>query len=248
MKVIASYSIKGGVGKTATSVNLVYGFARAGLRTLLIDLDPQGASSFYFRIRAPEGLKPNKFFRGRSKLMRFVRGSDYDQLDVLPAKLAYRNFDILLDRERKSKRLLAKVLDTFRDHYDVTVLDTPACITLLSENVIDASDYVLVPVIPTTLSQRTYDQLQEFVDASKRAGKLLPFFSMVQSDNAHHNEMMQLMRTTDERFLKTTIPFASEVELMGERREPVQKYASRTPGGAAYTQLCDEVLQLVRAA
>jgi len=49
MKVIASYSIKGGVGKTAASVNLAYAAAKAGYKTLLVDLDPQGASSFYFR-------------------------------------------------------------------------------------------------------------------------------------------------------------------------------------------------------
>ena len=126
MKVVASYSIKGGVGKTATSVNLAYGLANLGVRTLLVDLDPQGASSFYFRIRPPRGLKVEKFVRGRKKLLRFVRGSDYERLDVLPARLAYRKIDVMLDRLNHSKQLLSKVVSTFRAHYDVAILDAPA--------------------------------------------------------------------------------------------------------------------------
>ena len=56
MKIIACYSNKGGVGKTATAVNLAYALADAGRRTLLCDLDPQGASSFYFRVKPSKKL------------------------------------------------------------------------------------------------------------------------------------------------------------------------------------------------
>ena len=52
MRVLATYNIKGGVGKTATAVNLAFLAARSGTRTLIWDLDPQGATSFYFRIKA----------------------------------------------------------------------------------------------------------------------------------------------------------------------------------------------------
>ena len=51
MKVLASYNIKGGVGKTSTAVNLAYLAAREGRRTLLWDLDPQGAATYLFRVR-----------------------------------------------------------------------------------------------------------------------------------------------------------------------------------------------------
>ena len=130
MKVVASYSIKGGVGKTAASVNLAYGIAAAGMRTLLVDLDAQGSSSFYFRVRASRGLKPAKFFRGRRKLLKHIRGSDYERLDVLPAKLAYRSFDQILDRMKHSRRMLARVVRAFREEYDVVILDAPAGLSL----------------------------------------------------------------------------------------------------------------------
>ena len=57
MRVISSYSIKGGVGKTALSVNLAYAMQQAGKRTLLFDLDPQGAAAFFFRVSPGENFK-----------------------------------------------------------------------------------------------------------------------------------------------------------------------------------------------
>lgn len=249
MKVIASYSIKGGVGKTATSVNLAYGFAQAGLRTLLIDLDPQSASSYYFRIRAPKGLKAKQLVRGRKRLLKHVRGSDYEGLDVLPAKLAFRKLDALMLRLKNSDALLGKVLRAFRAEYDVVVLDAPAGISLLSENIFDAADVILVPVIPTTLSQRTYSQLLDFFKSSRHSRKkIVPFFSMVQTENDLHAQTMLKMRSDHRRFLSTTIPQSIEIERMGERREPVLKYAGQQESGRAYESLGQEVMQHLRAA
>ena len=130
MKIVACYSIKGGVGKTATAINLAYAAAQDGLRTLICDLDPQGASSYYFRVRPSTKLKADTFFTRRDRLVRNIKGSDYPRLDILPANLAYRDFDQMLAGMKKSRLRLSQLLHSLSDEYDLVVLDCPPNITI----------------------------------------------------------------------------------------------------------------------
>lgn len=243
MKVIACYSNKGGVGKTATAVNLAYAAAASGLSTLLCDLDPQGASGFYFRVKPSKKLKDESFFKDVGRFTGAIRGSDYDNLDILPANMTYRDFDIFLSRMKNTRSRLKKALKAVDSDYDVIVLDCPPNISTLSENVFKAAERIVVPVIPTTLSERTFEQLLEFFDDhALDKGKLVAFFSMVQGRKSLHHDTMTKMR--DEfpgLFLDTVIPFSTEVEKMGQHRAPVATYAASRVAGQAYDALWQEV-------
>jgi len=243
MKVWSAYSIKGGVGKTALAVNLAYALREAGQRTLLVDLDPQGAAAFYFRVAPAETNAVTKKGKLMGDLLRAnIRESDYPGLDVLPSNLAYRNFDLMLDRMKKSRKQLRRLLGTLKADYDYAVLDCPPNITLLSENVFRASDRVIVPVIPTTLSLRTYEQLRDFFRREELpAERIAPFFSMVQSRNRLHADTMTELRNAHPDFLATVIPFSAEIEKMGLHRKPVLAYAAPDSRARAYQALCDEL-------
>jgi chromosome partitioning protein len=162
MKIIACYSNKGGVGKTATAVNLAHALATSGRRTLLCDLDPQGASGFYFRVKPSRKLGEARFFKDEDRLAGAIRGSDFENLDILPANLAFRNFDVFLSQMKQSRSRLKKALSAVGAEYEAILLDCPPSISTLSENVFRTADAIVVPVIPTTLSQRTFQQLVSF--------------------------------------------------------------------------------------
>jgi chromosome partitioning protein len=243
MKIVGIYSIKGGVGKTSTTVNLAYLSAAAGYRTLVWDLDPQGATSYYFRVRPKVKGGGHALLSGRRELDDVIKGTDFDLLDLLPADFSYRNMDILLEGEKKPVRQLERLLKPLRREYDIVFLDCPPSISLMSENIFRAADALLVPLIPSTLSARTLTQLSDFLAADEGHGKLrlLPFFSMVDRDRILHTETMGLLAGQYPELMESVIPLVPEIERMGLHRMPLPAYAPGDAASAAYRSLWAEL-------
>lgn len=242
MKVIATYNIKGGVGKTATAVNLAWLAASEGAPTLVWDLDPQGAASFYFRIRPVIKGGGKRLVRGKRDLDDFIRGTDYELLDLLPADFSYRNMDLYLKQAKHPVRQLRKLLEPFRSEYYYVFLDCPPGISLISENIFEAAGAVLVPTIPTTLSLRTYKQISRFF--RKHAidmARVLPFFSMVDRRKQLHRSIVDSPPDYLENLLQTAIPYDSNVERMGTRRTPLAEFAASSQAGRCYEALWEEI-------
>ena len=242
MITIASYNIKGGVGKTATAVNLSYLAARTGTSSLLWDLDPQGAASFYFRVKPRIKGNLRGLFRRKHSLEQAIKATDFRRLDLVPADFSYRNMDLQLELASKSGKKLRKMVKPLRRQYRYLFLDCPPSISLASENIFAAADILLVPVIPTTLSLRTLEQLQEFCKKKKYTRlKIVPFLSMVDVRKKLHCDIVNEPPKSLKRMLETSIPYASDVELMGQRRAPLETYARKSKAAQAYRDLWEEL-------
>lgn len=243
MKIIGVYNIKGGVGKTATSVNLAWLSAQDGHRTLVWDLDPQGAASFYFRIKPKLQGGAKALLQGKGELDGFIKGTDFEGLDLLPADFSYRHMDLRLEETSRPVIQLERLLKPLSEDYDLIFLDCPPSISLVSENIFRAADLLLVPTIPTTLSVRTLHQIKAFLGDHRHHAKarLLPFFSMVDQRRKMHQEILAQLPQEFPELLQSFIPYASEVERMGEYRAPLGDYAPSSPLLRAYQALWQEV-------
>jgi chromosome partitioning protein len=248
VKVVATYSIKGGVGKTSAAVNLGALAAADGLRTLIWDLDPQGAASFLLRIRPKVKGGARKLVRSKSDPLAVMKGTDFEGLDLLPADFSYRHLDLELDRRKRPERGVARVLEQLDDGYDLAILDCAPSISLVSESVFSAADLLLVPIVPSTLSLRTFEQLQDFLaKAADPVPDVLAFLSMVDRRRKLHRELTASLPATVPAVADVAIPAASVVELMGARRAPVVTTAPKHPSAAAYRALWREVRSALAA-
>ena len=242
MKTLALYNIKGGVGKTTAAVNLAYLAAQTGANTLVWDLDPQGASSFYFRIKPKVKGGSKQLIAGKREIDELIKGTDYDNLDLLPADFSFRNLDIILDDEKKSTSRLNKLIKPLKTQYDYIFLDCPPNISLLSECVFNAANTLISPVIPTTLSLRTLEQLQKFINKNNRETlQLMPFFSMVDRRKKLHREILESLPKSVPSFLNTAIPYASDVEQMGLERSALFSFSPKSRSAHAYRNLWEEI-------
>ena len=113
-------------------------------------------------------------------------------LDLLPADFSYRHLDLVLDKpEEAAATRSAACSARCADEYDLVILDCAPSISLVSESVFDAADLLLVPLVPATLSVRTFEQLQAFLDGqAERAPDVLAFFSMVDRRKRLHRELV----------------------------------------------------------
>jgi cellulose biosynthesis protein BcsQ len=241
MMTLATYNIKGGVGKTATAVNLAFLAARQGGRTLVWDLDPQGAATFYFRIKPKVKGGSSRLIRRRKGLDSLIRGTDFDLLDLLPADFSLRNLDLRLDATKKPVRRLSHLIKPLRREYDYLFLDCPPSISLASESVFEAADALLVPTIPTTLSLRMVKKLGAHLKRSRRRRpELFPFMCMVDSRRALHRDLCR-QAEEDSLFLRCRIPYSSRVEQMGPHRAPLATFAARSVAARAFAALWQEI-------
>jgi chromosome partitioning protein len=251
-RILATYSIKGGVGKTTTAVNLAHLSAREGHRTLLWDLDPQAAATYLLRVKPKVKGGGKSLVRGRSELGSLIRGSDFDGLDLLPADVSYRHMDLHLARTKRPTQRLARVLAPLRHDYEVIILDCPPSLSLVSESVFRAAATLLVPMIPAPLPARTLDQLQTFLETDRRnrhgsdekrhrRANALAFFTMVDRRRRIHRDTVDDLLASRADVLSTCIPATTSLEMMGIKRAPVEVFQANGAAARAYRDLWAEL-------
>lgn len=269
MKVVAVAGVKGGVGKTSAAVNLAHLASLDNLRTLLWDLDPQGAATHCYRPSAaviadssvadaggrsggPDagGGGGRRGRRGRRRIQRGVHPhirSISPTLDLLPADPERGPLAVLSDQKGPPVKLLRTMVDRLadgggsgRDGYDVVILDCAPGTGPMTEAVLAVSDLVLTPVVPTPLSLRTLGQFEQFVLAKRPGLPMIAFLSMADERKVLHRQLLTQIGD-DPRFSSAVVPVSSSVERMGLEQRPAVEASPRNLAARAYGQLWREV-------
>ena len=238
---VALYSVKGGVGKTASTVNLAALSAAAGRRVLVWDLDPQRAASWYLQSEATAERPVKKLLKAKG-IAKAVRPTIHNHLWILPALPGQQAIEHHLADKKDAGYRLSKLLDPLLEEFEEIWIDAPPGLSLLADNVLRSADLVLVPMVPTHLSERTWYQLKQHLAERKiHPGQLRAFLSLVDRRRRMHREFGERHRHDIPELLDTEIPYASVVERMGEDQQPSVYRDPRHPANQAYRALWEEI-------
>jgi len=236
--VISIYNIKGGVGKTSTTINLAFNASKTD-KVLIWDLDPQGATTFYLE----KNVKDKNFIHKvtHKGLNKFIKKTNFDNIDLIPADLSIKDIDKYLEDDKLFKKLLKNV-----EGYKYIFIDSPPTLSLISQNIFKVSDVVVIPTIPTILSVRTYNQIIHYFKNYTKNRKIFTFLSMVDKRKKMHIDISKKILTLPKKqVLKTLIFNSAIVEKMGEELAPVEVFAPHSESAKAYQNLWNELKQKI---
>lgn len=248
MDIIALYNLKGGVGKTTSCVNLAYAAAKDGFKTLVWDLDAQGAASFFLKEQDQQSVAIASVINDNATIEDAIQATPYQNLDIIPADKSIRHLDILLDVHNDSpKKQLKKVLKPLKKDYDFIFLDCAPGFSSVAEGIFRMADVILMPIIPTTLSVRTFEIVRDYMLQQKiDDSKLMCFFNMVDVRKNLHLEVMQQIGSLN-RFFQYYIPNASEIEKMGVKVKPLLYSNPASRGAQSFKALWEEIKEGILA-
>ena len=235
-RIIAVANHKGGVGKTATAVNLAAVLAEEGATAVVVDLDPQGSATSWLGLDA-DGAEALEALSDGVPLP--VRDTGIDRLQVVPGGTALASAERRLAGEIGAEHLLAEALGRTGGTWDWVFLDCPPSLGLLTVNALAAADVVLVPVEAHHLGLRGLVDSRRAVEAVQR--RLNPKLEIagVLPCRAHcrrtlHREVLEALEAS---FPGRVGPAIRENVSLAEAPaygQPVTRYAPRSNGAADY--------------
>lgn len=242
---VAFYNLKGGVGKTTTAVNMAYLAAAAGKRTVLWDLDPQAAATWFFQQEEIKARAIKVFSKGKTVAELEVT-SPFAGLSVIPADLSLRKMEQEFEGQSGS-RWLKNLIKPLADTNDILIYDCAPSLSPAMELLLCEADIVLIPMIPSPLSIRAMEQVIEFFASKKNPPQnIVGFFNQVDMRRRMHREAVENIKKMPLPMLKTWIPMDSAVEQMALRRAPLSSYTGSGRAATAYPEMWKEIARLLR--
>jgi chromosome partitioning protein len=238
---------KGGVGKTATSVNLATGLALKGKKTLILDIDKQGNTTKHLKCYNPKKPSIVDVILNNADPIQTIQKTKIENLDIIPSSYELEDVPdkIMLDiNKSREKRLKAiESLD-----YDYIIIDCPPDLAIITINALVICDYVMVPMIADFYSLEGFDKITAKMDMvrdnhNSKLKLLGVFINFDRNTTANKKMKVKLQNAFKDKFFNTSIRQCEKVRLSTFAFEPVVTFDPNATASIDYMNLVQEVMK-----
>ena len=256
MKILSILNQKGGVGKTTTAINLSAQFAKNGLRTLAIDLDPQAnltvvlsGGQFEFLTTISDIFdSPKKHPIKNSIIEARAKDKAIPNLSLVPTDISLsRVIEKSLTKIHR-ERILLRQLESIKDDFDIVVLDCPPNLSLTSVNAMMASDMFLIPVDGGSFSLNGLADLLDALEEVKETEDIN--FAVFRNEYAKSNKLInnfldEQLEELKEQVLTSTVRRTEAIGQASVSCEPLQTFKPSSTAINDYKSLAKEILNRI---
>jgi chromosome partitioning protein len=254
MKIWAVSNQKGGVGKTTTVVTLGGLLSSRGYRTLLIDLDPHGSLTSYFKMN-PDDIESSVYdlFQNAAKKIKsknpkpFIVKTAIENLSILPAATAIATLDRQISGLEGMGLVIANALVEVKEDYDYVLIDTPPMLGVLMINALAACEHLIIPVLAEFLALKGLERMLHTIQMVFRSRKDPPGYTILPTmfdkrTRAAQESLNKLTAEHSEYVTGGVIPTDTKLREASRVGVPGSFYAPNCKSVEAYTKLLDSLI------
>ena len=252
-KVFSIANQKGGVGKTTTAINLAYALAQSGLKTVLVDMDPQGNATSALGLENKEGGSVYGPLCGEGTILEQIQSvQSQKNLFMVPSEMDLAAIEVELAQRDNYLLQLKNLLEPLKasDDYDVILIDCPPALGMLSMNSLVAADYLIIALQAEYMAMEGLSQILKVLDSLKASsinpslelgGILMTLFD--RRVNLAHQVVGEVRKHFDQLVFRNNIPRSVRLSEAPSFGQSIFEYDPKCAGAYAYKYFSEEFIE-----